>query len=110
MGENARSKAPKHLSTAAKKLWKEIQESCTIDAPATTVLIAMLEARDRREQARQAIQELGAVTKDRFGALKPNPWVAVERDATLIMQRSFRLLGFDQEPRGGANQSKFSFM
>jgi phage terminase small subunit len=110
MGETKKAKPPKHLSAASKRLWREIQESCAIDAAAGPVLVTMLEALDRRQMAGKEIKLTGAVLKDRFGMLKPNPWVAVERDATLIMQRSFRLLGFDQEPRGGANQTRFSFL
>jgi P27 family predicted phage terminase small subunit len=91
---------PKHLSVAAKRLWKAITTGYEIDEPAAMVLQATLEAYDRREQARAAIEREGAVQTDRFGFRKPHPSVAIERDAAITMMRGFRLLGFDQEPRG----------
>jgi hypothetical protein len=71
-----------------------------IDRAAEPILAATLEARDRHDQARAAIAKDGAVFKDRFGQLKPSPWLAVERDSATTMMRGWRLLGFDQEGRG----------
>lgn len=98
--------APAHLSATAKAKWDELQEIC--GGAARPILVSMLEAMDRREQARLQIVEHGAVIKDKFGIPKVSPWMAIERDSTLVMQRAFRLLGFDQEPRdgGGAGQRK----
>lgn len=95
---------PAHLSESSRELWKEILESSNIDAAATPILTSLCEAVDRREVARAKIAANGAVIKDRFGVEKMSPWVAVERDSTLIMHRAFRLLGFDQEPPGDAQQ------
>ncbi len=95
---------PDQLSEAAKAKWREICEQNTIDTAAAVVLRTFCEAYDRREEAREHIRTEGAVYNDRFGAPKVSPWVAIERDSTLIMHRAFRLLGFDQEPRGGSDQ------
>jgi P27 family predicted phage terminase small subunit len=91
---------PGHLSPASKKLWRAILDDYEIDPAAELILEATLTAKDRHEQARAAIAKDGAVVKDRFGQLKVNPWVAVERDAAGIMMRGFVRLGFDQETRG----------
>ena len=98
--------APDHLSEGARALYARIREECVIDAAADEILISLCDAWDRRRQAREAMQETGPVMKDRFGVQKASPWVAIERDATLIMHRAFRLLGFDQEARGGSDQQK----
>ncbi len=93
-------KAPKHLSRESRRLWTAILEGYEIDEPAAMVLQATLEARDRREQARAAILKDGATYRDRFGQIKPSPWVGIERDSATTMMRGFRILGFDQEARG----------
>jgi P27 family predicted phage terminase small subunit len=92
--------APEHLSERTKTLWDRIVEENTIDSAAAEILRTLCDALDRREQARDAMKETGPLIKDRFGVLKVHPAAAIERDSTLIMHRAFRLLGFDQEPRG----------
>jgi hypothetical protein len=89
-----------HLTPSSKRIWRQIVSGYNIDQPASLILVATLEARDRREQARAAIASDGAVQIDRFGQKKPNPWVGIERDAAATLMRGFRILGFDQEPRG----------
>ena len=91
--------APGHLTADSQKLWKTILADYEIDPAAEMVLVAALESRDRREQARAAIAKDGAVTTDRWGQAKVAPWVAIERDASLALLRCFRGLGFDQEAR-----------
>ena len=90
---------PKHLSAESKRIWRSIVEDYTIDVAAELILVSTLEARDRREEARAEIAKAGAVFTDRWGQPKVSPWCAIERDQTLIVQRGFRLLGFDQEGR-----------
>lgn len=81
-------------------LWNEIVEDNEIDAVAAKILLTLCDAMERRDEARKVIAERGLTTVDRFNVLKVNPALAIERDSTLIMHRAFRLLGFDQEPRG----------
>jgi phage terminase small subunit len=92
--------APKHLTAASKAIWKTIFGDYQIDSAAELMLVATLEARDRREEARAQLAKDGAIQTDRFGQKKPHPSVAIERDAATTMMRGWRLLGFDQEPRG----------
>lgn len=106
MDQGRKLAAPDHLSEEARALWDRIAEENAIDAAAETVLRTLCDAFDRRNEARSAMQSGGGpVIKDRFGVDKMSPWQAVERDATLIMHRAFRLLGFDQESRGGSDQA-----
>jgi len=79
-----------------------------MDSAAIPILTSYLTALDRVEEARREIARIGPLIKDRFGVVKANPWVAIERDSTLIMHRAFRLLGFDQEPRD-SKQSRLPF-
>lgn len=94
------SKPPDHLTTASKSIWRTIFRDYQIDSAAELLLVAVLEARDRREEARAAIAKDGAVQTDRFGQKKPHPSISIERDSATTMMRGWRLLGFDQEPRG----------
>ena len=97
-----RQPPPKHLSADSKAIWRAIVRDYEIDDAAERILVSTLEARDRREEARAEIAKSGAIFLDRFNQPKVSPWHAIERDQTLLMQRGFRLLGFDQDPRGDA--------
>ena len=97
-------KAPTHLTADSQKLWQTILRDYQIDSAAELLLVAVLEARDRREEARAAIAKDGAVQTDRFGQKKPHPSVGIERDSATTLMRGWRLLGFDQEPRGELGQ------
>jgi phage terminase small subunit len=88
-------KPPKHLSKESQALWRSIVDEYSIDQAAGMILTATLGARDRREQAREALQREGSVFKDRWGQWKPSPWLAVERDSALMLLRGFRVLGLD---------------
>lgn len=96
-----KSPAPEYLSSAARDLWNKIMDAYWIDVAAEVVLETLCSGVDRRQQARERISADGPIVKDRFGVVKAHPALALERDATLQVQRAFRLLGFDQEARGG---------
>ncbi len=96
----SKAKPPGHLSAESKRIWREIVRDYEIDRAAELLLVAALEAKDRRDQARLEIEKDGAVLVDRFGQRKVSPWVAIERDSGMALCRAWRLLGFDQEPRG----------
>ena len=95
-----KTEPPKHLTAASRKIWRDIFKDYQIDPAAELILVATLEARDRREEARAQLAKDGSVQTDRFGQKKPHPSIAIERDAAVTMMRGWRLLGFDQEPRG----------
>ena len=94
-------KAPEHLSVEAKKLWRSTCENYSIDSQAAMILQVGLEALDRREQARREIASGGATMLDRWGQLKPSPWIGIERDAAGTLMKAFRLLGMDLSQASG---------
>ena|ERR1700682_394047 len=94
----AGKRPPSKLSRAAKKLWLAIAAEIELDAGAELILTLLCEAVDRRQEARDAIRKNGAVCEDRFKQQKPSPWVAIERDTTLAVQRSYHALGLDLVP------------
>jgi hypothetical protein len=89
---------PPGLSKAGRKLWTSIAEEIDLDAGAAVILTMLVEAFDRRQQARDAITKDGAVFKDRFHQAKPSPWCAIERDSGLCVQRCYHALGLDLVP------------
>jgi phage terminase small subunit len=92
---------PEHLSPESKKVWTDIVGECDMDSAALVILRTLCDANDRRLEARASIEKAGSLfVKDRFGVVKSHPGLAVERDATLAMQRAYRLLGLDQAPSG----------
>lgn len=104
MSPGVKVEPPAGLSEESKQLWERICEESAIDSAAATILRTLCEANDRRNEARVAIARDGAVVKDRFDQYKRNPWADIEVSSTQIMHRAFRLLGFDQEARGGGDQ------
>jgi len=90
------------LSEEAAKLWKQLATEIDLEAGGAMMLTVLAQTWDRRNEARAAIAKHGAVFTDRFSQQKPSPWIAIERDATLALQRSFHSLGLDlQDSRGG---------
>ena len=52
---------------------------------------------DRAEEAREYLSHQGIVFEDRYGQLKPNPAVNIERDSQLRFARLLRELNLDAE-------------
>jgi hypothetical protein len=52
---------------------------------------------DRAIEARAAIARLGTVYEDRFGAPRPRPEVAIERDSLTTFRQLVAQLGLDEE-------------
>ena len=92
-------KPPKHLSREAKTWWRRLLEEYAIDDEAglLTLLIAM-EAFDRMREAQALVGQEGATILDRFGQLKSNPMLVVERDSRGQMLQALRSLNLDLEP------------
>jgi hypothetical protein len=89
-------KTPPKLTPNGRRLWRRLIDSIGIlDDPRLLMLEVLVRAYDRREQARAALERDGCTFLDRFKQQKPSVWLAVERDATLQLQRSFHLLGLD---------------
>lgn len=75
------SKAPNHISAAAKKLWNQILTEYQFDDAAGLVILrTALEAFDRAQAARKAINKDGMTVKGRDGQIRSHPLLTVERD------------------------------
>jgi hypothetical protein len=97
--------APSHLTAESKALYRKLVADFGLDREphAIRVLTLTLEAVDRCEQARQLIAEHGVLIPNRFGELRPNPALSLERDSRIAAFRGFRELSLDAgeyvEPR-----------
>lgn len=92
-------KAPRHLSKEAKRTWKEILCEYGIDdAAGLRILRVALEAHDRCQVARAAIDKDGMTVKDKFGQVKPHPLLATERDSRAAFLQAIKQLNLDIEP------------
>ena len=92
-------KAPKHLSTEAKKIWKEIQAEYQIDDSAgLRILRVALEAFDRAQAAREAIDRDGMTFLDKAGQVKSHSLLPTERDSRAAFLSGLKGLNLDVSP------------
>jgi P27 family predicted phage terminase small subunit len=87
--------APPHLAPATKEWWRRIAKSYDLEPHHLAILTAAGEAWDRLQQARQSIENDGAIYKDRFGQPRKSPAVDIERDSRMAFARLIRELGLD---------------
>lgn len=91
---------PKHLSSIARKLWRDTCASHTVIDPNQFALLrAACESFDRANEAREILAREGLTVTDRFGQQKAHPCAAVERDAKASMIAAFRALNFAPPPK-----------
>lgn len=89
---------PKHLSKESKKIFRSIVSDYGIyDEAGLKILQAALEAFDRAQAARVAIDEQGMTIKDKFGQIKPHPLLANERDSRAAFLAALKALNLDIE-------------
>jgi hypothetical protein len=74
----AELKPPAHLSPASKTLWAAILRDWTLSVAELAQLRMALEATDRADQARKAVEEEGMLISGRYGP-KAHPGLSVER-------------------------------
>lgn len=87
---------PSHLSEPSQAFWRDVQAAYVIEDRAGLELLRLAaEALDTSEKARLAIEEHGQTYVDRFGAPRPRPEVAIQRNAMQIFTRLVRTLGVD---------------
>jgi phage terminase small subunit len=89
--------APKHLEATEVALFCSIQAEYDIrDAGGVALLTAACESAQRVRQAREHVAKAGLVNK--YG--KPNPLLAVEREARRAFIAAIKELGLDVEAGG----------
>jgi P27 family predicted phage terminase small subunit len=91
-------KAPRHLSAASRRWYRQVADEFVLEAHHLKVLQAAAEAWDRMQQAQREIAVRGLLIEDRFGVPKANPAVNIERDARTAFLRAVRELDLDLDP------------
>ena len=75
--KTSKTEPPGHLSAESKKFWAEIiSEYSIVDAAGLKILRVALEAFDRAQAAREAIDAAGMLLTDKYGQQKVNPLIA----------------------------------
>lgn len=95
-------RCPKHLSTEARTIWKEILSEYDIqDSAGLRILRVSLESFDRAQVARKQIDKEGMTVTDKFNQVKPHPLLPIERDSRAAFLSGLKCLNLDLEPIQG---------
>ena len=96
----AKIRPPTHLSTKAKRSWKELLDQWPSigDVAGLLILQALLESFDKAQAARKQIDRDGLTVTDKFGQVKSHPLLTVERDNRAAHLAGLRALNLDVEP------------
>mgnify|MGYP001097242710 CR=1 FL=1 len=86
------SGAPAHLSAEMVAWWRSLSRRYKFQPQHQRLLEAACDAWDRMVQARAEILRDGITTTDRFGAARPHPAIAIERDSRIGFVRCVREL------------------
>lgn len=90
---------PGHLTDESMVIWQELLSEYDLnDSAGLRILRVSLEAFDRAQAARQAIDEQGMTFLDKFGQPKPHPLLAIERDSRAAFLAGLKALNLDLEP------------
>jgi len=95
MKPKGKPKAPAHLRPETRKWWLSVVSLWELEEHHVHLLTNAAEALDRIAEARSAIAADGAYFVDRFGARKPHPALATERDNRALFARLLRELDLD---------------
>jgi P27 family predicted phage terminase small subunit len=94
-----KKKAPAHLSKEAKIMWNDLIDEYGIDDCAgLRILRVTLEAFDRAQESREAIDKDGMTFIDKAGQIKPHPLLPIERDSRAAFLAGLKALHLDLEP------------
>lgn len=93
------TRPPGHLSKEGKKIWRDlITEYGIEDVAGLRILRVALEAFDRAQSAREAIDKEGMTVTDKFNQTKPHPLLPIERDSRAAFLAGLKALNLDLEP------------
>lgn len=81
---------PDHLSPSAREWFDTIIKQCHTEEHYRRLILLAAQSWDKAGQARQILEKEGIVYHDRFGAPRPHPAVAIERDAQMNFLRLVR--------------------
>jgi P27 family predicted phage terminase small subunit len=96
-----KSIAPRHLRAKTRAWWSMVVATYQLESHHERLLTLACEAWDVGQLATERISADGLWVTDRFGAVKPHPAVAIQRDARLGFARLIRELNLDaDEPAG----------
>src|SRR5438046_912669 len=85
---------PAHLSERAAGLWRELVPRRARSPERLALLQTALEALDRSDEAREAINKEGLTSKtEKTGALHIHPAVRVERESRMLFMKCWSALG-----------------
>jgi len=97
--KNKTIRPPGHLSKEGQEIWREIlQEYAIDDATGLRILRVALEAFDRAQAARTAIDKDGLTVIDKAGQIKSHPLLPIERDSRAAFLAGMKALNLDLEP------------
>ena len=91
---------PDHLGAASRAWAKSVLQDADPSETDIKLVILAAEALDRAATARRQVQREGITYRDRFGAPRSHPAVAVERDARAAFSRLVAQLGLDDVDDG----------
>lgn len=97
---NLKPQTPEHLSEDAREMWdKFVTEFDLCDTPGQAILRNALEAWDRAQAAREAIDSDGMTVRGSDGQLKVHPLITTERDSRAAFLSGLKALRLDIEPK-----------
>lgn len=86
---SALARPPKHLSAAARRLWRETVESYELERHHLELLERACRALDQTIEAEEILRRDGIVVEGRYG-IRAHPAVAIARDARTSFARLLR--------------------
>ena len=92
--------APVVLTGERMKLWNDVRSRFDLEPASETILRNAVEALERAAQAAEIVAADGAVFRDRFGAVRAHPAVAIERDFRGLAARQLEKLAARMEGQG----------
>jgi phage terminase small subunit len=92
-------KSPHNLKKAGEKLWESVAETSRLEEHDITLLTALAETLDRKNEALVELKKAGHLTfVNRYGETRPHPLVGIVRDCNASMAKLRRELNLSEIP------------
>ena len=88
---------PVPLTGERKRLWDDVRSRFVLEPASENILRNACEALERAAQAAEQVTKDGQVFRDRFGAIRAHPAVAIERDFRGLAARQLEKLAARME-------------